>query len=216
MRPDPNASITFYGQNSLVYFSGATTLNLLIEIYTNNILFMGSGIGTGRIPHHGTYIRLLESKNIIVGSEVMFGRGVCLRNGDGHILYDRQSLRRINPSQSVIIGDRAWIGQDVLILKGSLIGCGVMIGAGSIVSNKTIQEDCIWVGPPGKVIRDNILIDRTSTAQFTDTDTKRYNTYRAPESKPKLIGMETLQKINSIDSTIDVMEKFKLINEMTN
>lgn len=214
MRPNPKTNIIFYGKNALVYFGGDSSLNILIEIYTNNLLFVGPGVGTGGIFDPVTTFRLLESKNIIIGAEVMFGRGAYLRNADGHILYDRQSFERINPSKSIIIGDRAWIGQYALISKGSFIGSGAMIGAGSIVSNKSIPDDCIWVGPPGKVIKENILIDRTATAYFTDIETEKYQKYQKPDKFPKLIGIDTLKRIDEIDPNLTVNEKLISINKL--
>ena len=53
----------------------------------------------------------------------------------------------------VIIEDDVFIGAHTIILKGSKIGKGSVIGAGSVVS-KDIPEGQIWAGNPIRYIKD--------------------------------------------------------------
>jgi len=52
----------------------------------------------------------------------------------------------------VIIGKDVWLGTHVVVLPGVKIGQGAIIGAGAVVS-KDIEENCVAVGVPAKVIR---------------------------------------------------------------
>lgn len=53
----------------------------------------------------------------------------------------------------VLIEDGAWIGADVIILKGSRIGYGSVIGAGAVVAGE-IPPRCIAAGNPARVIKE--------------------------------------------------------------
>ena len=53
------------------------------------------------------------------------------------------------------IEDRVWVGQRAMILKGSHIEAGSIIGAGSIVAGR-IPENSLAVGSPAKVTRSGV------------------------------------------------------------
>lgn len=52
----------------------------------------------------------------------------------------------------VTIGNDVWIGSNVLILPGSKIGNGVILGAGCVVRNN-IPDYAVVVGNPGQIIK---------------------------------------------------------------
>ncbi|MCB0501084.1 MAG: hypothetical protein KDD32_00210 [Bacteroidetes bacterium] len=51
-----------------------------------------------------------------------------------------------------MIKDKAWIGFNVIILKGVTIGEGAVVGAGSVVT-KDVPDYTIVVGNPAKLIK---------------------------------------------------------------
>lgn len=53
---------------------------------------------------------------------------------------------------NVKINDRVWIGEGACIMKGVTIGEGSIVGANSVVT-KSVPDNSIVVGIPGKVIR---------------------------------------------------------------
>ena len=52
----------------------------------------------------------------------------------------------------ISIGDDAWLGVGVVVLDGSKIGNGAVVGAGSVVKS-LIPDNAIAVGAPARVIR---------------------------------------------------------------
>jgi acetyltransferase-like isoleucine patch superfamily enzyme len=82
----------------------------------------------------------------------MFGGGIDVTVGDLHSIVDVETGKRINPAADVSIGERVWIGQNALSLKGAAIGAGSVIGACSIVTG-AIPENSVAVGNPARVIR---------------------------------------------------------------
>ncbi|MBD5518940.1 MAG: hypothetical protein HDR07_10835 [Lachnospiraceae bacterium] len=59
-----------------------------------------------------------------------------IRNSDSHLIYSCDDGNRINPPQSVYIGDHVWIGEMVRILKDTQIDSGSIVGVRSVVADK--------------------------------------------------------------------------------
>ena len=51
-----------------------------------------------------------------------------------------------------MLTDDAWIGMNVLILKGVTIGQGAIVGAGSVVT-RDVPEWTVVAGNPAKVVK---------------------------------------------------------------
>jgi len=90
---------------------------------------------------------------LIIGADCMFSRNVKIMTSDGHdILREKQ---RINPAQSIQIGNHVWLADNVTILKGVNIGDGSVVGINSTLT-KSIEEQQIAVGSPAKVVASDI------------------------------------------------------------
>jgi acetyltransferase-like isoleucine patch superfamily enzyme len=85
--------------------------------------------------------------SITIGNNVRCGGNTFITDADWH----PEDPRSGKPKPTVI-GDNAWIGVGVVILKGSRIGRNSVIGAGSIVTGE-IPPNVIAAGNPCKVIR---------------------------------------------------------------
>jgi acetyltransferase-like isoleucine patch superfamily enzyme len=97
---------------------------------------------------------------ISIGDNVLIGSNVFI--GDhGHGRYDAElpchpdippADRLLHSHGPVIIEDRVWIGDGVVICGGVKIGSGALIGANSVVI-KNIPPNSIAVGAPARVIK---------------------------------------------------------------
>jgi len=104
-------------------------------------------------------LRVLANEDISyvkIGKECMFSNHIMVRTDDSHFIYDIQTGERINKAKPIIIGDHVWVAAGVTILKGVMIGKGSVIGTKSVVTHD-IPENCVAVGIPAKVVRENIL-----------------------------------------------------------
>ena len=84
----------------------------------------------------------------------------------------------VDKQNATIIGDDVWIGTNVIVLAGTTIGNGSIIGAASVVT-KDVPEYEIWAGVPARKIRDRfpdeikkILLRSRWTRQSTEWITK--------------------------------------------
>ena len=90
----------------------------------------------------------------------MFSTDILIRTGDKHSIVDMHTGERINPSRSVRIADRVWIGRGVQILKGTVLQQESVVGAGSLVSRAFEEGNCVVAGVPARIIKKGICWDR--------------------------------------------------------
>lgn len=98
-------------------------------------------------PSHG---------RIIIGDDVLFGPEVMVtaatyRFEDGHPVTKQKM-----DEADVIIGNDVWFGTRAIVLPGSRIGDGAIIGAGAVVMGE-IPAMAIAVGAPAKVVRQRVI-----------------------------------------------------------
>lgn len=130
--------------NASVHIGSLYALNgAKVEVGKNAVLDIGNNVTLNR------YSRIYCLCSISIGSDVAIGEYVLIRDTDGHRIVGSTSAAPIT------IGNHVWIGAKATILNGVKIGDGAVIGANSVVT-KSIPPNCLAVGSPAKVIRENI------------------------------------------------------------
>lgn len=96
-----------------------------------------------------------RSTHIHIGKHVLFAPNCCVVDSDFHAHWPPEK-RHCEPGYErdapVTIGDYAWIGLGVIILKGVTIGEGAIIAAGSVVA-RSIPPRTLAAGVPARVIK---------------------------------------------------------------
>ena len=105
-------------------------------------------LGGGSFLNAGCLVFVATS--VTLGERCNVAWGVTIMDTDFHVVDADRA--RMAP---VAIGDDVWLGADVLILQGSSIGSGTVIGARSVVRG-SIPERSLAVGQPAKVVRSNV------------------------------------------------------------
>ena len=139
----------------------------VLSLYRDSVVVLGerswlrTDCGTNRITaYRGARIEvgpdsllngamLHAKRHIRIGREARLGFGVRVLDADLHDL-DCENAERVEP---VEIGDRVWIGADVLVLRGVRIGDDVVVAAGAIVT-RDLPSRCLAMGSPAKPVRD--------------------------------------------------------------
>lgn len=145
--------IIFKGNNNVVRIGEGCELkntNMLYIQDDGNELIINDYV----IFDQDVSIVLGEGTRCEIGSECIFAKGVRIRTCDQHFIYDSEN-NRINTSKAIYIGKHVWCGASAIIMKGVSIGNGSVIGMDAMVT-KDIPDNCIAVGKPAKVIRDNV------------------------------------------------------------
>ncbi|WJV19350.1 DapH/DapD/GlmU-related protein [Rossellomorea marisflavi] len=107
----------------------------------------------------GDYTHIVAHEKVEIGDHVLIASKVFISD-TSHGIYrgENSSAPTERPNNrslvtaSVKIGDRVWIGENVVILYGVTIGEGAIIGANSLV-NKDVKENTIVAGSPAKPIK---------------------------------------------------------------
>lgn len=107
---------------------------------------------------------LVCAKNIEIGDDVLISWGCTIADHNSHSIYfDERKDDVLNwakgikiwdhvKMESVKIKNRAWIGFNVIILKGVTIGEGSVVAAGSVVT-KDVEPYTVVGGNPAKFIK---------------------------------------------------------------
>ena len=90
----------------------------------------------------------------IIGKNVMMGPNVKIytQNHETNRTDIPMCEQGFKPIAPVVIGDDVWIGESVIILPGSRIGNGVILGAGAVVRG-VIPDYAVAIGNPAHIVR---------------------------------------------------------------
>ena len=180
-----NSMISFNGDNAVAYLS-RNRHNYMLELSVNsgNVFYMGPDNYMNGILH----VILSERKHVFIGREGVFSFGIWIRNADPHLIYSCENGHRRNNTKSIYLGDHIWVGQSAMILKGTEIDSGSIVGAMSVVTGKRIGHNSSWAGNPARKISDSIFWDEDCVhnwdlektrksqvyASYKETDPERY------------------------------------------
>ena len=216
----------FNGNGALIYLCGSDyDYKLLVNAHNNTVFHMGKD---NYITQRMTIV-LSEQKHCFIGDEGIFSWGIFIRNADPHLIYECRSRERINPTQSVYIGDHVWLGADSYVLKGTMIDSGSIIGAKSVISGKHIKHNSLWAGNPARKKKDGVFWDKacvnfweesmTETSVVYDTFIHRNHIEICPEkwiykysSNEEISFLEVEAELNKNKSAQDNCEYLKYLN----
>jgi carbonic anhydrase/acetyltransferase-like protein (isoleucine patch superfamily) len=102
---------------------------------------------------NGTCIHAYES--IHIGSDCLIAANTQIMDGSGHdASFPDVARRRLTGggSSPIVIEDCVWIGANCVVLPGTRIGRGSIVGAGSVVRG-VIPPGVLAAGNPARVVR---------------------------------------------------------------
>jgi acetyltransferase-like isoleucine patch superfamily enzyme len=95
------------------------------------------------------------AEKVSIGNNVAVGANSTIADTDFHPL--QPELRHLDPQKAstapINIEDDVFIGMNCLILKGVTIGCGSVIGAGSVVTHD-VPPHVVVAGNPASVLKE--------------------------------------------------------------
>lgn len=126
-------------------------------------------------------IQCSSGKKLIIGEDCMFSIDVRIFCGDGHSLFDVKTGKNVNSvpellttrQSEIIFGNHVWVGIRSIILSGSIIGDGSVIGANALVKG-VFPNNCSIGGNPAKLIRSNIAWSRKDSSTDINDCNKEY------------------------------------------
>lgn len=102
-------------------------------------------------------------KGIYIGENTCIGGNSKILDNDFHPINAEERLKLLNdihggdaseliPSKEIRIGSNCFMGCNSIILKGTVLGNGCVVGAGAVVSG-LFEDNCVIAGNPAKVIK---------------------------------------------------------------
>jgi len=144
--------VNFNRPNQAVMFTGDNRIRGQLHL-TAPRTAVSFGFGTRTNAY--VWANLAEADTAIrLGAGCLLA-SVRFRTSDSHKIFDLETGKRINLPGDIEIGDRVWIAEDVLLLKGTRIGDGSVVGARAVV-NGPLPPNSLSAGAPARVIRHNI------------------------------------------------------------
>ncbi|MDZ4150992.1 MAG: DapH/DapD/GlmU-related protein [Methylicorpusculum sp.] len=146
------------GRSKIVWGKGLTTgVGLRLDAFGSNpekCIFIGDRVQINDYVHIGAI------EHISIGNDVLIASHVFITDHNhGEFDTNRPEFGPDTPpalrplvSKPVKIEDRVWIGENVSILAGVVIGEGSVIGAGAVVVTD-IPPASLVVGNPARVIK---------------------------------------------------------------
>lgn len=143
-------NVTLHGFTTNISVGKDTT------IYDNCIFYISGSDAKLSIGKHCTFsfgVLVACHHDIEIGDQVMIGEYSSIR--DTTHTYTNPNVPMIkagDQSQKVKIGSDVWIGRGCIIMPGSVIENGVVVGANSVVSGH-LESNKIYGGNPAKLIK---------------------------------------------------------------
>lgn len=199
-----DSRIEFNGSGGLVYLSSSKhSICAEVFVWNDSTFFLGgnSYINPGE-PLHAI---ASERRSIFIGDDALISFGVWMRTADPHLVYSVHDLRRINQSKSIVVGDHVWLGQQAMLLKGTVVGSGSIVSARAVCAGKRIPSNTSWAGNPARQISKDVFFSKQSAHAFDAERTKHFETFRKRDYifRPSRSAADVLAEVDGILSPDD-------------
>ncbi|MFB3164796.1 acyltransferase [Neobacillus sp. 179-J 1A1 HS] len=132
-------------------------LSNLVGLYQRTIIITRTSRAEIRIGNNVgiSGATIYARKSITIGDNTNIGGNAKILDNDFHPLEieaRNADIKEKISSKSIVIGRNCFIGCNALILKGTILGDGCVVGAGAVVSGQ-YEENCVIAGNPARVIK---------------------------------------------------------------
>jgi maltose O-acetyltransferase len=135
-------------------YQGEIVVGSAVRIASHNArtvlaVFPGGRIEIGDRTFLNYGVDISATRLVKIGADCLLGAHVGILDNDFHDINERS---RMPPPRPVVIGDRVWLGNRVMVLPGVTIGADAVVGAASVVVSD-IPARSVAVGNPARVIK---------------------------------------------------------------
>lgn len=139
--------------NSLVIDDGCSLSGLKIGLRMGGVRICRTTINS--TLERRVSIGAMEGCIVEIGEGCLLSDNIYIHTTDYHPIYDENG-QRSNPPADIIIGKHVWIGKDAMLLKGTHIADGCIIGARSVLNKQYNTSNSLIAGTPGKALKTGI------------------------------------------------------------
>lgn len=110
-------------------------------------LYIGKNCLLGEQGIYNVFDDLILGNNVITADRVSFVTNIHLYNDISVAIKDQKSTH-----DKIIVGDGCWLGMNVTILPGTIIGKNCVVAAHSVVKG-IFPDYCVIAGVPGRIVK---------------------------------------------------------------
>lgn len=144
-------------------------MSYLMPVYLRQVVLLALGFKMKGVIHSGC---IVQSNKLVIGKRSFINKNCIIDNASAYVRIGSEvaigyccsflttnhdyndSKRRggkIKPKE-VIVGDRVWLGANVVLLPGAVVGDGCVVAAGSVVKG-ILENDTLYSGNPAVPIK---------------------------------------------------------------
>ena len=140
----------YFGKQCSVTVGASVSVGQGVNIIVKN----GAAFSVGDRTYFTSDSHIEVVNEIAIGSDCAISWGVTIIDDDHHRLIVN-GIPKEDKKHSVHIGNRVWIGCNVTVLKGTVIGNNCVVAAGSVVKG-VFADNTLIAGNPAKAIKQTI------------------------------------------------------------
>lgn len=138
----------WFDENSTVKFGKSVCIGPGVNL----IVKKGAKVSIGSHTYFASDCHIESTNELDIGSNCAISWGVTILDSDHHVITYPDVKEKLN---KVHVSDNVWIGCNVTLLKGTSIGKGSVVAAGSIVKG-TFPPNSLIGGNPAKLLRTGV------------------------------------------------------------
>lgn len=145
-------------QRSILEIAGQITISGKCFFGTGSrICVMKNGfLEIGNNFNNSAKMTIVCAKNIKIENDVLTSWDTFIMDTDFHHVINTNTNKLSIMEKPIFIGKNVWIGRRSVVLKGSEIADGCIVGTCTLVSGKFYEQNCLLAGTPAKIIKKNI------------------------------------------------------------
>lgn len=97
-----------------------------------------------------SFFQTFGEARIAIGKGSLIARGAALVTTN----HDPENPAMHLPPQDIVIGERCWLGANVAVMPGVVLGPGTVVGANAVVTKSFPDGHCLIAGAPARKIKD--------------------------------------------------------------
>lgn len=103
---------------------------------------------------------IICQKHITFGDNVITSWNTLVMDTDWHSIVNMETNEIYPISKDIVIGNNVWLCTRSVVLKGSVIPDGCIVGANSLCSKKYTLDNSLIAGNPAEIRRKNVTMYR--------------------------------------------------------
>lgn len=145
---------------TILTIKGTVVLNGKVSLGHGSVLSVQKGaiVSFGDNFTNTAEGKIVCKKSITFGDNVLTSWETLIMDTDWHSIQNTITGEIYPDTKEIIIGNNVWIGTRSVILKGSVIPDGCIIGANTLCSKYFSETESVIAGNPARICKSNVTL----------------------------------------------------------